>query len=374
MLLAKKGKRLLQIPDDYTVVDIETTGFKTGVDNIIEIAALKVRSGKVVDEYSTLIYRKEILNPAITKLTGITSNMLLEGKLIKHAINEFLDFLGDNIILGHNITFDINFLDFEAKKLGKQLNNDFVDTLYLSKQALPDVSHKLENLVKMLGIDDDIHHRAMADCYHAYRLANRLKRGDLTIVETIPASDNKGKPFIATDKTKAINKLNGILIGITCDDILSNDEIYALNSWLSENRSLAGNYPFDMISSAINEVLKDGMIDESEREYLLELFKEAADPLSNAKRKLYLNDLKGKTICLSGEFTGFSKEEFTCKLNSLGAIVKETVTRKTEILIVGGLGSKQWACGNYGNKVKKALEMQEQGIPITIIMESDIRM
>lgn len=97
--LVKKRERLLQIPDDYTVVDIETTGFKIGVDDIIEIAALKIKSGKIVDEYSTLIYRKEILNPAIIKLTGITSDMLLEGQPIEKAISEFLAFLGDDVML-----------------------------------------------------------------------------------------------------------------------------------------------------------------------------------------------------------------------------------------------------------------------------------
>ena len=371
-LLAKKGKRLLQIPNDYTVVDIETTGFKIGDDSIIEIAALKIRAGKTTDEYNTLIYKAEALSPTITKLTGITKEMLLAGIPIEKAMNDFLDFLGDDIILGHNVDFDIGFLSLEAEKMSKALCNDYVDTLYISKTIFPNVSHKLSDLVKMLGIDEGAHHRALADCYHTYRLADKITKGEFDIV-AVPPSPKPKVQYLPSDKTKAINKLNGILIGILCDDFLSDSELLALNSWLKDNDYLSGNYPFDIIYTSVNKVLEDGIIDEGERNYLFNLFKKISDPLEYTENKLSIDDLKNKIVCLSGDFINCSKAEFANTLIDLGAIVKDTVTRKTEILIVGGNGSEQWSCGNYGNKVKKALELQEQGNSIVILKECDIR-
>ena len=82
-------------------------------------------------------------------------------------------------------------------------------------------------------------------------------------------------------------------------------------------------------------------------------------------------NLNGITVCLSGEFKHGTKEQVSELLNALGATVKETVTKKVGLLIVGDNGSADWRFGNYGGKVKKAMEMQEKGIDIKILGESE---
>ena len=84
-----KGKSLLAFPDDYVVLDLETTGLCPDWDNIIEIAALKVHHNEIVDEYQTLINPQEEIDPFITKLTGITNEMVADKPLIDKVSARF---------------------------------------------------------------------------------------------------------------------------------------------------------------------------------------------------------------------------------------------------------------------------------------------
>ena len=104
------GKKLNRFIDDYVLVDIETTGLSPIYDDIIEIGAIKVENNKMVDEYSQLIKIDRILPQKITELTGITDNMLATGKMPKTVLEEFINFVGNNVIIGHNVNFDLGFL------------------------------------------------------------------------------------------------------------------------------------------------------------------------------------------------------------------------------------------------------------------------
>ncbi|HCW73191.1 MAG TPA: hypothetical protein DHM90_04690, partial [Clostridiaceae bacterium] len=84
------------------------------------------------------------------------------------------------------------------------------------------------------------------------------------------------------------------------------------------------------------------------------------------------SDFTGKSICLTGNFVSGSKEQIAALLERCGAAVCSTVTRKTDVLVVGGEGSREWSFGNYGTKVKKAMEMKAKGIEIDIITEEEL--
>ena len=90
-----KGKSLLKWVDNYVLVDIETTGVSPRTDEIIEIGAIKVVENKIVDTYDTLLRIDGYLNPFITRLTGITNEMLEEGKKQEEALKEFIEFAGN---------------------------------------------------------------------------------------------------------------------------------------------------------------------------------------------------------------------------------------------------------------------------------------
>lgn len=176
-----KGKSLVDFLDDYICVDIETNGLFSGESEIIEIGAIKINNGIEVDRFSSLIKNEYPLSPFITKLTGITNQMLESQKYIEEILPLFLEFLGDNVVLGHNVNFDVNFLyDSCMKVLDVPLKNDFVDTLRLSRRILPNLTnHKLGTLCMYYNIPHINAHRAIGDCEATVMLYDNLRRTQL---------------------------------------------------------------------------------------------------------------------------------------------------------------------------------------------------
>lgn len=182
-----KGKSLVDFLDDYVCVDIETNGLFSGESEIIEIGAIKIHNGKEVDRFSHLIKNEYPLSPFITNLTGITNKMLENQKGIEDVLPLFLDFLGDSVVLGHNVNFDVNFLyDSCMKVLDIPLQNDFVDTLRLSRRILPNlINHKLGTLCMHYNISHINAHRAIGDCEATVMLYNNLKRTQLEYEQNV---------------------------------------------------------------------------------------------------------------------------------------------------------------------------------------------
>ncbi|MCI9233653.1 MAG: 3'-5' exonuclease [Bacilli bacterium] len=162
-----KGKSLIEKVSDYTVVDIETTSLDSYCGEILEISAIKVKNHKVVDQFSELIKINEEVGYFTTRLTGITNDMILrEGKELTLVLQSFKDFVRDDIIIGHNVNFDINFLyDSMKENLGIYLANDYIDTLRLSRKVLPQLKHhKLDDLIDYFDLKVRNKHRALNDC------------------------------------------------------------------------------------------------------------------------------------------------------------------------------------------------------------------
>lgn len=224
-------------------------------------------------------------------------------------------------------------------------------------------------MIIQLGIKDSgIHHRALADCYHTHSLMTALKNHSALVLEIKPPKQRVLNPI-----TKGLQTLHGILIGITCDDILTQEELLRLEEWMNNNEQLAGNYPYDIINNAIWKVIEDGIIEQSELDYLLEFFKAQINPL-NAEIGAVDIELSNKSICLTGDFDYGSKQEVQERLSEIGATVVSNVTRKTDILLIGEKGSDSWACGTYGTKAKKAIELRSKGYPIMILKEKDVQL
>ncbi|MBQ8707602.1 MAG: 3'-5' exonuclease [Succinivibrionaceae bacterium] len=160
-----KGKSLCDATDNYTVVDVETTGLDSWAE-LIEIGAVRVRGHQVAEEFQIFVRPSYSVPREITMLTGITNSMVRAAPLPDEAVKAFLKFAGGDILLGHNVNFDVNFLyDASRRFLSSPLANDFVDTRKLTKKFFPHLAdHKLATLKGHFRIVTDQAHRAVHDC------------------------------------------------------------------------------------------------------------------------------------------------------------------------------------------------------------------
>ncbi|NLI89202.1 MAG: PolC-type DNA polymerase III [Epulopiscium sp.] len=152
------------LKDTFIVFDIETTGLRPGQDRITEIGAVKIDKGQIVDEFQSLVDPEIPIPAKITKLTGITDDMVRGAPTIDTVLPEFLDFIGDSCLVAHNSGFDMGFIRYFADKIGITISNSVIDTLGLSRSLLPHLRrHRLNIIAEDLGVILENHHRAVDD-------------------------------------------------------------------------------------------------------------------------------------------------------------------------------------------------------------------
>ena len=150
--------------DEFVIFDIETTGLSAINDSITEIGAIKVKNGEVIDTFSHLVNPQREIPEFITKLTGITDEMVAEKPTIEKIVPLFQDFIKNSVLIAHNASFDVGFIRENFKKSNLKLSNPVLDTLELSRAVFPDLkNHKLNTLSKHLDITLENHHRAVDD-------------------------------------------------------------------------------------------------------------------------------------------------------------------------------------------------------------------
>lgn len=150
---------------EYVVFDIETTGLSVTHNKIIEIAAVKLKEGREIDRFSTFVDPHENIPYHITKLTNITNEMVKGAPDIEQVLPEFIRFCGDAVLVAHNASFDIGFIEHFCRQLGlKELKNPVLDTLELARFLYPTLkNHRLNTLSEKFKVRLENHHRAIDD-------------------------------------------------------------------------------------------------------------------------------------------------------------------------------------------------------------------
>ncbi|MBE6600079.1 MAG: PolC-type DNA polymerase III [Ruminococcaceae bacterium] len=150
--------------DEMVVFDIETTGLSNKHNKIIEIGAVRIKDGKVLEKFDEFINPGEPISKEITKLTSITNEMVKEADPLEPVLRRFFDFIGDKLLIAHNASFDTGFIRVAARECGIEFKNPFLDTLTLSRFLNTDLkSHKLDRLAEYYNLGDFHHHRASDD-------------------------------------------------------------------------------------------------------------------------------------------------------------------------------------------------------------------
>lgn len=161
---------------DYIVVDLEMTGLHPKRDKILEIGAVKVLDGKVCDTFSHLVNPKVPVSEVITELTGISDEMTKNARPVDEVMEEFLDFAGDFLWVGHNIIYDYSFVKQWAVDHSIPLEKQAVDTLKIARKCmnLPE-KKSLDSLCEFCGISREKCHRALDDALATQKLFEILK-------------------------------------------------------------------------------------------------------------------------------------------------------------------------------------------------------
>lgn len=178
------------LDDTYIVFDIETTGLSFKHDKITEIGAVKIKDGKIVDNFSALVNPEVKIPPKIVELTGITDDMVRDKPTIDKVLPGFIDFVGGAPVVAHNAGFDTSFIKENLRKLNIDFNNAIVDTLSLSRILVSKLKRfKLNILAKHFNIKLENHHRAVDDALATgkifIKLIEILKEKDINSLKEI---------------------------------------------------------------------------------------------------------------------------------------------------------------------------------------------
>ena len=328
----EKGKSIIDFPDEYVCVDVETTGLDFEYDELIEIGAARVKNGAVVSEFSSLIrpqkphiaitqgvleslglhnfsdltdgiirefYSSHLIPKFIEDFTGIQNEDLLSAPHEDSVIKEFYSFVGDSILVGHNVNFDINFLYDACERSGISLGNNFVDTMRISRKLYPDLEHhRLTDIVEKTGIVQKPEHRALKDveatigCYEAM-------------------------------KTE-------ILQAETLDEFMKR---FSLAKGKAYNDRLAS------ISPTVGE------FDET-------------------------NPIYGKVVVFTGALSCMPRKDAFQTVVNLGGIPENSITKKTNFLVVGNEEFADSVKNGKTKKMEKAEKYRQNGVDISVLSEN----
>lgn len=348
---------------NFVCIDIETTGIKRDSE-IIEFAAARVRDGAIVDTFQELVKPQMPIPEEITRITGIREAEVEMARSIYEVLPDLLDFIGDDVLVGHNISgFDLDIIDFWAGiVLDKQITNDCIDTLNLSKE-IQLKHHTLEVMCDYFGIENKTAHRALSDVIATIELYYHLSSGDRN-PDYIEKHAEKSIKFNAkpNEQSLKIRELNTLIERILEKSVVEDTDVSVIKRWLDDNKTLQKSFPVNLIVKEI-----DSDVDRFHK-VLLFASNPIKYPLDNSKNAV--SSCIGKNIVITGQFETQSRNEIENMIEDIG-VLQSNVNKHTNMLVVGEGGSEQYSVGNYGNKIKKALEMQLAGSPIAIISESD---
>lgn len=311
-----KGKSLIALPSDYVVIDTETTGLDYDYCDVIEVSAVRFANGQQVDKFTSLVKPPlcttyypcrnngegetvtRYVDDWITDLTGITNEMLESAPEPSEVIPAFLDFIGNAVLVGHNVNFDVNFLYDAADRLsGKLLTNDFIDTMRIARKVFPELKHhRLSDVAAACGVAAPNAHRAEADCLTTAACFEEMRKRILATEAETDFQKRFVKAHISRDYLK----------NITADT---------------------------------------DQIDET-------------------------NPIYGKAVVFTGAMSTMSRKDGLQLVANLGGIPQDSITKKTNFLVIGSEEFASSVKNGKTRKMQKAEGYKAKGEEISILSES----
>lgn len=198
-----KCKEIVAFPQQYVVLDLETTGLSIENDYIIEIAAIKIKDQQIIDSFQTLLHCPCSIDARIEALCSISNKMLYDAPIFSEIAGTLYNFIKDEIVVGHHVCFDLGFLSrYFVEHDYPMLENQYIDTVPLSQKLHPEmVHHRLKDVAAYYNISTENAHRALFDCQMNYQVFEKMKQTVLRCFDSYDAFIEK-YPFI-TRRLKA---------------------------------------------------------------------------------------------------------------------------------------------------------------------------
>ena len=312
MVTNSKGQSL---DSDFVVFDLETTGLSAITDTIIEIGAVKVQNGTIVDRFSTFVNPKVPIPYRIEQLTSINDDMVMDAPVIEEILPKFMEFCRDCIMVAHNAEFDMGFISAACEKQGLPCEFTVVDTVAMSRTLIPTIAkYKLDQVAKALKIDLNHHHRAVddAECTaHIFlKLCERLKEQEVY--------DLDGANELARSSDDTIRKLPQHHVILLAKNEVGRVNLYKLVSYSHLNYF----HRFPKIPKSLIEKYREGILVGSAceaGELYQAIIRQQSDQeiarIVNFYDYLEIQPLSNNAFMLRGEDPLFSSEEELKEIN-----------------------------------------------------------
>ncbi|WP_417119036.1 exonuclease domain-containing protein [Olsenella phocaeensis] len=375
--------------DSITFLDVETPNRHN--DSICSIGLVTTDlSGRELDRAYTLVNPQTRFDDVNMRIHGISPVDVSDAPTFAEAWSDVIwPRFDGSLLVAHNAAFDLCVIWKAAATLGIGVDHfDYACTQRMARSILPPQGdYKLDHLCDTLGVRMGRHHDAAADadgCMGLFWSLREMAQGDVSpYVDTYRgpgASSRVPRPrgSAGTDSrpgrtysqsTNDMRDLIKIVGRVTSDGDVSVDEAAALLSWMLSRDSLAGDPVVARLMDELQEALEDGDISLLESDELVGELDRLANPLDGHAEAV---EFDGRLFCLTGDFEHGSKSAVTEYIESRGGTVKTGVTKKCSYVVMGGCGSEAYSLGSYGTKVKKAMELQEKGVPVKVINECDL--
>ena len=216
------------VHDSFVVFDLETTGFSCVQNQIIEIGAVKVIDGKITDRFSTFVNPKVPIPFRIEELTSINDEMVMSAPTIETILPQFMEFCEGCIMVAHNASFDMSFIEENCRRLGLPCEKTVVDTVSMARVLLPQLNRfKLDTVAKALGVSLENHHRAVDDAGCTAEIFEKfiamLEKQDIETLEELNA--------LGRSSESQIKKLPTYHAIILAKNDIGRVNLYRLVSW-----------------------------------------------------------------------------------------------------------------------------------------------
>lgn len=363
-----------------TFLDVETPNRHN--DRICSIGIVQTdMCGGVVNSLSRLVNPEAPFDDICMRIHGIAPIDVKGAPSFAELWDSSLSaMLAQSNVVAHNASFDLSVIwkcltgyDLQAPELR------YACTMCMMKSMHPELaSHKLPSICDFFNIPMSKHHEAMSDAEACKDIfwAMVAESHQLPSFERYeycrrPSCKATGSGILYSEETKELRLMKGLAEKVIEDGDVSIDEACAILELCDALPDIANDRFIKPILSTIESAIVDGQIDEEESAEIVQALGRFVNPTSSSDDAADIS-FEAKNFVLSGNFEHGSKSSVAEAIQARGGLTIKSVTKKCDYVVVGGIGNENWSMGNYGSKVKAALDWRAKGSAVQIISESDL--